>query len=223
MTADTVVSDYGENLFDPSKRLTYQVKRCLEVVFAVFAIVLFAPMLTLIAAVVSLDGGPILYLGNRVGKGGRIFKCLKFRTMIPAADACLDEYLCHNESAKKEWLRDQKLAFDPRVTFVGSFLRKTSLDEVPQLLNVIKGEMSLVGPRPVSKPELDLHYGPDAAIYCRVLPGITGLWQVSGRSDVDYATRVTLDVQYVQDWRIATDLIILFKTPFVVISRRGAR
>jgi exopolysaccharide production protein ExoY len=208
---------------DPTKRLSYRIKWCGEVIFAISAVVLFSPLLLIVAAGVALDGGPIVYFSNRVGKGGRIFKCIKFRTMIPAAEACLDEYLYHHESAKKEWLRDQKLAFDPRITFIGNFLRKSSLDEVPQLLNVIKGDMSLVGPRPVSKSELDLHYGPSAAEYCLVSPGITGLWQVSGRNDVDYATRVALDVQYVKDWRIETDLMILLKTPFVVISRRGAR
>jgi exopolysaccharide production protein ExoY len=141
----------------------------------------------------------------------------------PDADHCLDEYLGHHPSACDQWLLDRKLAFDPRVTAVGRLLRQSSLDELPQLINVIRGEMSLVGPRPVTRAELDLYYCSSAELYKCVRPGITGLWQVSGRNDVSYATRIALDARYVREWNFILDILILCRTPRVVLSKRGAR
>ncbi|WP_245276178.1 sugar transferase [Methylocapsa aurea] len=205
------------------KQTAYLAKRCFDII-AASALLLFAlPLMVMTAAAIALDGGPVLYFGNRVGANGISFKCIKFRTMIPDSDGCLEEYLDHHPSARDEWLQSRKLNFDPRVTFIGRLLRQSSLDEIPQLLNVIRGEMSLVGPRPVTRAELEDYYRSSAALYMSVRPGMTGLWQVSGRNDVSYATRVALDERYVRDWNIVLDILILCQTPRVVLSRRGAR
>jgi exopolysaccharide production protein ExoY len=197
-------------------------KRTLDVLAATVLLVLSIPIFLAVAALVSIDGGPVFFRHRRVGKGGTTFGCLKFRTMILAAEDCLDEYLSYHPAAQMEWAREQKLSFDPRVTSMGRFLRLSSLDELPQLINVIRGDMSLVGPRPVTQGEL-VHYGFATALYKSVRPGITGLWQVSGRNDVGYDVRVRLDEKYVRNWSFFRDLWILLKTPAVVISRRGAR
>jgi undecaprenyl-phosphate galactose phosphotransferase len=170
---------------------------------------------------VRSDGGPAFYFQNRIGKNGKAFKCWKFRSMVTNADQILKEILEKDPVAREEYARDYKLKDDPRITKVGHFLRKSSLDEIPQLYNVLKGEMSLVGPRPVVKAE-EVYYGDKFEQYMAVRPGITGLWQVSGRNDVSYDQRVALDVWYVQNWSVWTDLVILFKTTFVVLYRKGA-
>ena len=203
-------------------KLALVIKRVFDQVSAVILIWLSLPLLVLIAALVAMDGGPVFYMGKRVGLGGISFKCIKFRTMIPDAELCLEEYLSHHPTARAEWENERKLTFDPRITSVGNFLRRASLDELPQLFNVVKGEMSLVGPRPVTTSEL-AYYGKSAALYESVRPGMTGLWQVSGRSEVSYATRVALDTRYVFDWSLGLDLWILFRTPAVVLSKRGAK
>ena len=205
------------------RRIASFAKRALDVSAASLLLLVILPLLLLTAIAVALDGGPVLYLSERVGANGIPFKCLKFRTMMLGADHCLDEYLGHHPSAREEWMQNRKLAFDPRVTYVGRLLRRSSIDEFPQLINVIKGDMSLVGPRPVTQAELDAYYGSQAELYKSVRPGITGLWQVSGRNDVDYASRVALDARYVCNWNIIFDILILCKTPQAVLSRRGAR
>ena len=205
------------------RRIASFAKRALDVSAASLLLLVILPLLLLTAIAVALDGGPVLYLSERVGANGIPFKCLKFRTMMLGADHCLDEYLGHHPSAREEWVQDRKLAFDPRVTYVGRLLRQSSIDEFPQLINVIKGDMSLVGPRPVTQAELDAYYGSQAELYKSVRPGITGLWQVSGRNDVDYASRVSLDARYVRKWNIIFDIVILCKTPRADLSRRGAR
>lgn len=197
-------------------------KRVLDIVVASLALFLSMPLLLVIAVFVAMDGGPVLYRHRRIGTAGIPFGCLKFRTMILDAEQCLDEYLSYHPDARAEWAREQKLAFDPRVTAVGRFLRQSSLDELPQLINVLKGEMSLVGPRPVTQSEM-AHYGPIAPLYKSVRPGITGVWQVSGRNDVGYETRVRLDESYVKNWSFGLDLLILLRTPAAVLSRRGAK
>ncbi|KAB0267737.1 sugar transferase [Microvirga brassicacearum] len=197
-------------------------KRVVDVIGASFLLILGIPVFLAVAALVAIDGGPVFFRHRRVGKKGRTFGCIKFRTMILGAEECLGEYLSYHPEAQMEWAKEQKLSFDPRVTAIGRFLRLSSLDELPQLINVIKGDMSLVGPRPVTQGEL-AHYGFATSIYKSVRPGITGLWQVSGRNDVGYDTRVRLDEQYVKNWNLAADLQILLRTPAVVISRRGAR
>jgi lipopolysaccharide/colanic/teichoic acid biosynthesis glycosyltransferase len=199
------------------------VKRGLDVAGAVILLVLAAPLMALTALLVSIDGGPVFYSHRRIGRGGKSFGCLKWRTMIVGAEECLPEYLAFHPQAADEWRRNQKLTFDPRVTGIGKFLRRTSFDELPQLLNVLRGEMSLVGPRPVTAVELEERYGSHACVYCSVTPGVTGLWQVSGRSETCYDARVELDMQYIASWSITRDLSILFKTIEVIASRGGAR
>ena len=180
------------------------------------------PLFLAVAALVALDGGPIFFHHKRVGRNGETFGCMKFRTMILGAEECLDEYLFHHPEAQMEWAREQKLSFDPRITAIGRFLRLSSVDELPQLLNVLKGDMSLVGPRPVTQGEL-VHYGFATTLYKSVRPGITGLWQVSGRNELAYEMRVRLDEQYVRHWSLFRDFRILLQTPAVVVSRKGAR
>jgi exopolysaccharide production protein ExoY len=205
------------------RRVASFAKRVVDLIGSSLFLLLSLPLLIFTAMAVALDGGPVLYLSERVGANGIPFKCLKFRTMMLGADCCLDEYLGHHPSAREEWLQDRKLAFDPRVTYVGRLLRQSSIDELPQFINVIKGDMSLVGPRPVTQAELDAYYGSQAELYKSVRPGITGLWQVSGRNDVAYASRVALDARYVRNWNIIFDIVILCKTPRAVLSQRGAR
>ncbi|MFK9858162.1 sugar transferase, partial [Klebsiella pneumoniae] len=170
---------------------------------------------------VKKDNGPAIYGHERIGKGGRSFKCLKFRSMVTNSKEVLEELLRSNPEARKEWNETFKLKEDPRITNIGKFLRKTSLDELPQLFNVLKGEMSLVGPRPIITAELE-RYSDEVDYYLLSKPGMTGLWQVSGRSDVDYETRVYLDAWYVKNWSMWNDIAILFKTIGVVLKKDGA-
>ena len=190
------------------------------------AIVLAAVFSPLILAIVILmrreaGDGSIIYKHRRVGRDGRAFECLKFRTMVSNAEQVLRELLERDPIIKAEWVRDHKLRCDPRVTRLGRFLRRTSLDELPQLWNVMRGEMSLVGPRPVVREEL-LRYGRNARAYLSAKPGITGLWQVKGRNDTDYRRRVVLDTYYVRNQNFLLDLYILLKTTRVVLGGSGA-
>jgi Undecaprenyl-phosphate galactose phosphotransferase WbaP len=193
----------------------------LEFLIAVLALVFLSPLLLAVAAFVRADGGPVFYGQTRIGRGGRRFRCLKFRTMAIDAEPQLQALLASDPVAAREWAETQKLTSDPRVTGIGALLRRTSLDELPQLLNVLRGEMSLVGPRPIIDDEVE-RYAADIATYCAVRPGLTGLWQVSGRSQTSYARRVQLDVSYVRNWSLLRDLSILLKTVPAVLLRRGA-
>jgi Undecaprenyl-phosphate galactose phosphotransferase WbaP len=193
----------------------------LDFIVAALALLLLSPLLLAIAGIVKADGGPALYAQTRVGRAGRRFRCLKFRTMVVDAEQRLRELLAADTAAAAEWASTRKLIADPRVTGIGALLRRTSLDELPQLLNVLTGDMSLVGPRPIVEAEL-ARYADDVASYRAVRPGITGLWQVSGRSQTSYARRVQLDVQYVKNWSLPRDLAILLRTIPAVLSRRGA-
>lgn len=196
-------------------------KRVFDVLIASLALLMFAPLMAILAFKISRDGGSAIFGHWRVGQSGKMFKCLKFRTMVLNSQEVLDKLLGSCPNAKAEWDKDFKLRNDPRVTSIGGFLRRTSLDELPQLWNVIRGDMSLVGPRPVIEEEL-LRYGDDKDYYLMAKPGVTGLWQVSGRNDTDYATRVYLDSWYVKNWSVWYDLVIMFKTLGVVIKREGA-
>ena len=198
------------------------IKRVIDIIGSLALLVLFSPLFLVVALMVSLDGGPVFYRHKRIGRDGKPFGCLKFRTMILGAEACLNEYLSYHPEQRREWEQDQKLAFDPRVTAIGNVLRHLSLDELPQLVNVLVGEMSLVGPRPVTEGELK-HYGAAASAYLAVRPGLTGPWQVSGRNDVSYATRVAMDEAYVRNFSLWNDIVILLRTPGVVLSKKGAR
>jgi exopolysaccharide production protein ExoY len=196
-------------------------KRVLDVLGATLLGVLFLPLILAVAVLLRREGGPIIFRHRRVGCNGQAFDCLKFRSMVPNADKVLRDLLEQHPKLRAEWLRDHKLRDDPRITAVGRFLRRTSLDELPQLWNVIRGEMSLVGPRPVVREEL-LRYGRHLHRYLAARPGITGLWQVTGRNDTDYRRRVVLDVYYVRRQSVFLDLYILLKTTQVVLGGSGA-
>ena len=215
---DLVMLTLADNLNRPMSRI---VKRSFDLVVASLALVALAPFFWAVSALIRLDGGPAFFGHRRVGEKGREFMCRKFRTMHVDSDAILKSLLENNPQVAAEWARDQKLRNDPRVTAIGAFLRKTSLDELPQLINVIRGEMSLVGPRPVTYSEV-LRYGEDAEYYLSAKPGITGLWQVSGRNETTYMRRVQLDAWYVKNWSLWQDIAILFKTVPAVLLRRGA-
>ncbi|MEB7883350.1 undecaprenyl-phosphate galactose phosphotransferase WbaP [Serratia fonticola] len=204
-----------------AKRTSRFLKRSFDVIGSVAIIILLSPILGVLTYLVSKDGGNAIYGHERVGRGGRKFKCLKFRSMIINSQEVLDELLAKDSDARAEWDRDFKLKDDPRITRVGKFIRKTSLDELPQLFNVLRGEMSLVGPRPIIEKELERYAG-DVDYYLMAKPGMTGLWQVSGRNDVDYDTRVYFDAWYVKNWSLWNDIAILFKTINVVLKRDGA-
>lgn len=197
-------------------------KRAMDITIAAAALILAAPFFLVVSLMVRADGGPAFYAHPRVGRGGRIFGCLKFRSMVVDSQARLDALLAADPAARAEWDATRKLKNDPRITRIGRFLRATSLDELPQLINVLRGEMAVVGPRPVTPAELDRYYGAAAAHYLTVRPGITGLWQVSGRSETSYDQRVALDVAYVSQPSLLADIRILLKTPVAVLSRRGA-
>jgi len=197
-------------------------KRVFDVVSALAALIFFLPAIVVIAvAIKAFSPGPLFYGHRRVGFRGRSFQCLKFRTMVVNGDEILKHYLVTNPDAAKEWTETQKLRDDPRVTPIGRLLRKSSLDELPQLINVLVGDMSLVGPRPIVTSEL-AHYGPHANEYLRVRPGVTGLWQISGRSDTSYAQRVRFDVAYVSNWSMRVDARIALLTVPVVMFQRGS-
>jgi exopolysaccharide production protein ExoY len=198
------------------------VKRSFDVTAALFALMIFSPIFLMIMALVKYsDNGPAFYGHTRIGHNGRQFKCLKFRTMAINGDELLRQHLRENPEAAEEWRRTRKLKDDPRVTTVGKVLRKLSLDELPQLLNIIRGEMSVVGPRPVVDDELKV-YDSFAVYYLRTRPGLTGLWQISGRNDVSYETRIAFDTQYVQTWSLFQDIAIIAKTIPAVCFARGS-
>lgn len=196
-------------------------KRAFDISGALLLGIVFLPLMLVIVLFTLWETGSVIYRHRRVGCDGRTFECLKFRTMIPNADQALREVLEHDQELKAEWVRDHKLRNDPRITRFGRFLRRTSLDELPQIWNVIRGDMSLVGPRPVVREEL-LRYGRNVWAYFAAKPGITGLWQVSGRNDTDYHRRVVLDTYYVRHQNLLLDLYILLKTTRVVLGGSGA-
>jgi undecaprenyl-phosphate galactose phosphotransferase len=216
---DIVMLVSRNNLARPFSRIT---KAAFDQVMAALLVVLLAPLLVSIAIMVRRDGGPAFFRHRRIGAGGRPFDCLKFRTMVQHGDRVLHDLLATDPDAAAEWAATQKLRNDPRVTGVGRFLRRSSLDELPQVFNVIRGEMSLVGPRPIVQAEV-VRYGEDIDYYYETKPGITGLWQVSGRSDISYERRVRLDVWYVRNWTLWHDIAILLKTIPAVFLQRGAQ
>lgn len=198
-------------------------KRAVDIAAALIFLLLFAPLLIIIAAGVRLSSpGPIVYSQLRLGRNGRSFQFYKFRSMIVNADEVLSTFLDTDLSARAEWETYQKLERDPRITAFGRFIRRTSLDELPQFWNVLVGDMSLVGPRPCLPGQKAL-YGAHWGSYCAVRPGLTGLWQVSGRNKLTYADRVRLDAKYVSNWSLWLDLKILAKTVLVVIRGDGSR
>jgi lipopolysaccharide/colanic/teichoic acid biosynthesis glycosyltransferase len=199
------------------------VKRALDLAAGVALLFLLAPLMLLIAGLIrASDGGPAFFRQTRVGRCGKSFRCWKFRTMASNADEALQRLLASDPAAAQEWSESQKLTHDPRITPVGAFLRRSSLDELPQLFNIVSGDMSFVGPRPIVAAERE-RYG-EAFSHCfSVPPGLTGLWQISGRSDCSYATRVSLDSQYASDWHLLLDAKILVKTVPAVLMQKGSR
>lgn len=217
-THEVLLLTMRNNLARPGLQL---IKRCFDLTTSIAVLIVGSPILLWIAAKVLASGRPIFYGHRRVGQNGKHFLCYKFRTMAVNADVLLKELLERDPQARAEWDRDFKLKNDPRITSIGHFLRKTSLDELPQLWNVLKGEMSLVGPRPVVDAELE-RYGNQVDYYLEAKPGVTGLWQVSGRNDVSYDTRVYLDAWYVKNWSLFNDIVILLKTVKVIFKKDGA-
>ena len=197
-------------------------KRGFDITGALAGIVVLSPLFLMLLLLVKFsDGGRVFYGHARIGRNGKVFRCLKFRTMVENGDDVLAAHLARNPQDRDEWAATRKLQNDPRVTRVGAVLRKLSLDELPQIFNILRGEMSFVGPRPVVSDELEL-YGTAANYYLKSRPGLTGLWQVSGRNDVSYGTRVAFDRHYVENWSFVFDLKILIWTVPAVFSSRGS-
>ena len=215
---ETMLLQVRNNL---GRRMPQKLKRMFDLLVSSLMLTMLAPLFAFFAWRISKSGNHIFFGHTRVGQNGKPFKCYKFRTMVPNADQVLNELLTHDPSARQEWNESFKLRNDPRITPIGAFLRKTSLDELPQLWNVLKGEMSLVGPRPVIDAELE-RYGTQVNYYLEAKPGITGLWQVSGRSDTSYDERVALDSWYAKNWTLWYDIVILMKTFREVLAKKGA-
>jgi len=197
-------------------------KRVFDFVVALALLITLLPLLSLVSAAIWLASpGPVIFRHRRIGAGGRAFPCYKFRTMTVDADRVLLEHLRANPEARAEWEVSHKLKRDPRVFLIGEVLRKSSMDELPQLLNVIRGEMSIVGPRPIVNAEIG-KYGHDFGHYCQARPGMTGLWQISGRNDITYQERIRLDRSYVLDWSFFGDLRIILRTVPAVLMSQGS-
>lgn len=195
--------------------------RAIDITIAISAILLLLPLLVLIFVAMKLTSpGPVLFAHRRVGKGGHAFPCYKFRSMVVNSAEVLERHLAESSDARAEWQRDQKLRNDPRVTAIGRLLRRTSLDEVPQIFNVLRGEMSMVGPRPIVEGEM-IRYRQYIVDYMSVKPGITGLWQISGRNNTTYRRRVALDTAYARSRTVALDLAILARTVPAVLTGSG--
>jgi lipopolysaccharide/colanic/teichoic acid biosynthesis glycosyltransferase len=198
------------------------VKRLLDVAVALVLLIPALPFAALISLAIRLESrGPVFFAHTRIGRGNRPLRLWKFRTMVEDADAVLEEYLKAHPDLLSEWLETHKLKNDPRVTRVGRLLRRSSLDELPQLVNVLRGEMSMVGPRPIVAEEA-ARYGPVFPLYLQVKPGLTGLWQVSGRTDTSYRARTALDLRYLCERTLGLDLLVLLKTVRVVLLGHGA-
>jgi lipopolysaccharide/colanic/teichoic acid biosynthesis glycosyltransferase len=196
--------------------------RALDVSLAFIALVVFAPMMLIVAILVAAERrGPILFRHTRIGLQGKVFRVLKFRSMHVDGDAILAQYLAANPAAAHEWALDHKLRTDPRVTGLGAFLRRSSLDELPQLFNVLVGDMSIVGPRPIVQSEV-ARYGRFFKAYCSVRPGITGIWQVSGRNNVSYRRRVLMDALYARRKCVTLDIKLMLATIPAVLARKGS-
>ena len=219
MEEEAVIIQVQNNL---AKRVNRMAKRVFDIVVTVLGGIVALPIIVGIAVLIYIDSpGPIIFPHRRVGQNGKEFLCYKFRTMVLNAQEVLQEYLKQNPEAEREWEQDFKLKDDPRITKIGHFLRRTSLDELPQLWNVLVGEMSLVGPRPIVQAEIE-KYGEYINDFYLVPPGITGVWQVSGRSDTTYEERVHMDSWYVHNWSVWIDIVYLVKTVAVVIKSKGA-
>lgn len=205
------------------KKVDKILKRTIDIIASIFGIIALLPLTicVYIANLIYKDRGPVFYTQNRIGQNGKIFKMYKYRSMIVGADDKLEKYLEENEDARKEFNQYKKLKDDPRVTKVGKFIRKTSIDEFPQFINVLKGEMSLVGPRPyLEKEREDMNGYYQYIVTCK--PGLTGLWQVSGRNDCTFDERIDLDMEYYNNHNLKMDIKIIFKTVGKILKKEGA-
>lgn len=230
--AEIIVSNNETTLVQPQQYIPEKTdslligknfKRLIDILGGIVGTIVLIPLTIgiAIANLICKDNGPIFYSQYRMGKNGKLFKMYKYRSMVVGADEKLKKYLEENEEARKEYKKYKKLKHDPRVTKVGEFIRKTSLDEFPQFINVLKGDMSLVGPRPyLEREKEDMNGYYKYITTCK--PGLTGLWQISGRSDVDFATRIDLDMQYYYNHSLKGDIKILFKTAMKLVKREGA-
>lgn len=212
--------------FEINNRLRMKLLRLCKKIFEITLALFMLPFILLLGSVIAVlikinSSGPIFYRADRIGKNGKKIRILKFRTMYHNADDLLEELLENDPELKKEWMKKFKLTNDPRITPLGRFLRRTSLDELPQFWNVLTGDMAIIGPRPIVEAEMH-YYGDDFQVFSVVKPGITGLWQISGRSDLDYSDRVNLDVYYVCNWSLWLDYFIFLKTLVCVLACRGA-
>jgi exopolysaccharide production protein ExoY len=205
-----------------ARRFSNGIKYVLDLVLASTSLILLFPMILMVVAILFVvQGRPVFIAHKRIGKNGVMFQCFKFRSMVNDAQTVLAHHLASDPQLRAEWNATRKLQNDPRVTPLGQFMRKSSIDEIPQLLNIVCGQMSLVGPRPIVASEAEL-YGPNLGHYTEVRPGLTGLWQVSGRSDTSYVARVELDVRYVTERTTWGDIAIMFKTIPAVLHSRGS-
>jgi undecaprenyl-phosphate galactose phosphotransferase len=209
----------GNNLASPVNRI---VKRCFDFVLSLVALICLSPLLAVVALAIRLDSpGPVLFAHLRIGCNGKHFYCYKFRSMTANAGEILSQLLQDNPELQQEWQHHYKIKNDPRITRVGKFLRGSSLDELPQILNVLRGEMSLVGPRPITDQEVP-YFGAHIDNYYQVRPGLTGLWQVSGRSEMDYQRRVSLESWYVRNWSLWIDITLIFRSFHAILIKTGA-
>lgn len=226
-TISTNVRDFGgilglSSTHNLTKRLSLLIKRMTDLFLLFISAPLTIPVIIIVSLIVKLSNpGPVFYGHTRIGKNGKKFKCWKFRSMVVDADKQLEKILAENPQMRAEWEKDRKFTDDPRITKIGKILRKTSIDELPQFFNILTGEMSFVGPRPVTYPELE-KYGGKADFILSVQPGLSGMWQISGRSDTGYEERIMLDSYYIQNWTIWLDIWIIIKTVYVVIKGKGA-
>jgi undecaprenyl-phosphate galactose phosphotransferase len=205
-----------------ASRSNILMKRAFDIVAGTAVLLLLSPLMLSIAMAIRMESkGPVIFAHRRVGRNGMEFKCYKFRSMVTNAQEVLDKLLQEDRGLCSEWENGFKIKDDPRITRIGNFLRKTSLDELPQIFNVLKGEMSLVGPRPIISEEIE-KYGEYIDYFYQVRPGITGLWQISGRNDIEYGERVQIDAWYVRNWSLWLDITLLIRTVTVVLNRRGA-
>lgn len=221
--ASTLVMNQKEKV-TAKKVIDSSIKRTLDIVAGIVGTILLVPItmgIYIARKILKEDDGPIFYTQLRLGKNGKVFKLYKFRTMIVGADEILQKYLEENEEARIEFEANQKLKHDPRITKLGNFLRKTSLDEFPQFINVLKGDMSLIGPRPIVDREVAL-FGDKMPIVHSVKPGITGYWAVNGRSDTTYEERINMETYYAENYSLKLDIKIFFKTIGTVLTRGGA-
>jgi len=211
-----------DDIFPMMRSFSLSIKRTTDILLSILLLIILALPMAVISFLIRMDSrGPAIFSHERIGKNGKPFQCYKFRTMYNDATEQLTSLLASDKEVQQEWHKHRKLENDPRITSLGNFLRCTSLDELPQLFNVLKGEMSLVGPRPVPQEEISQYYRDDASLCFSVTPGLTGLWQVSGRNKISYMSRIRLDQWYARNWSLWIDMVILTKTIWTVIKREG--